>query len=152
MRKVVQVSKVVYDSTESLDGTSSYEIPKEWRRLPTENLGTTHLASQTPEFIEHRQFDWHDDQPPYSKKRIHAILFWFADKTGVAIHNEWVRTGKPGDNGAYVVTYFVFGCEHQYKALSPDEARAIGVYHGGSCWHVNQCQKCHHLNSYDSSD
>lgn len=144
------VGKVVSESVESPDGTSSHEMPKGWRRIEAEEFEASKMGYEKPAFIEHRQFDWDNDVVPYGKRRIYAMLYWFQDKTGVAIHREWVGTGLA--KGRYQATFFAFGCKHEYRELSRDEARAIDVYHGGSCYHVHQCKLCSHVDAYDSSD
>ena len=44
------------------------------------------------------------------------------------------------------------GEKHAYKALSPADCRALGIYHGGRCYHVSLCTGCGHVHSVDSSD
>jgi hypothetical protein len=50
------------------------------------------------------------------------------------------------------IRYFRIGCEHDYTELSQAECRARGIQHMGHCWHVTECGKCGHIESYDSSD
>lgn len=42
--------------------------------------------------------------------------------------------------------------EHEYTALSAVQARALGIYHGGKCYHVEQCNHCGDVHAVDSSD
>lgn len=42
--------------------------------------------------------------------------------------------------------------KHEYRELSPAEARAKGRYHGGRCYHVYLCTGCGHVRAVDSSD
>jgi hypothetical protein len=151
MQKTVRVLKLVSEYIDSPDGTDSYEMPKGWRPITLEELTLSRFNNESPAFIEHRQFDWHSDTSPYGKRRIIAILHWYHDKTGVAFHKDWVYNPTKKE-GQWELSYFAFGCKHQFKKLSPEESRARGLEHYGNCWHVHQCQKCQFINSYDSSD
>lgn len=151
MSKSVRVFKLAGEYVESPDGTNSYEMPKGWRSITMEELALSNFNNITPEFIEHRQFNWDNDSAPYGKKRIIAQLYWYPDKTGVAFHKEWVYNSKT-KQGQWELSYFAFGCKHQFMELSPEESRAQGIAHYGNCWHVHQCQQCKFINSYDSSD
>lgn len=153
MPKTIRVLKLATEFIDSPDGTDNYEMPNGWRSITTEELALSQFNNESPEFIERRQFDWHSDTQPYGKKRIHATLYWFFDKTGIAFHKEWIY--NPGQKqGQWKLFYFAFGCKHQFKELSQQECRAMNIFHygNGSCWHVHQCQQCKHLTSYDSSD
>ena len=149
-KKTITVKKLVYETIESPDGTDSYEMPVGWRRITTEEFAAHRLTSDDPVYIEHRQFDWDSDQVPYGKVRIHAMMLWDSDKTGIAIHKQWQSGGFA--NGEYVLSYFAFGCKHEYMELSQAQCHARKLYHSGRCWHTHECQKCHHINAYDSSD
>jgi hypothetical protein len=149
--KTVRVLKLVSEYIDSPDGTDSYEMPKGWRSISVEELALTRFNTDCPIFIEQRQFNWDKDTPPYGKKRIHATLYWYHDKTGVAFHKEWVFNPTKRE-GQWQLSYFAFGCNHKFKELSPAESRARGVEHYGNCWHVHECQLCKYVNSYDSSD
>jgi len=151
MPKTVHVLKLVSEYIDSPDGTDSYEMPKGWRPITLEELALSRFNNESPAFIEHRQFDWHNDTPPYGKKRIIAILHWYHDKTGVAFHKDWIYNPTKRE-GQWELSYFAFGCRHQFKELSTEESRARGVAHYGNCWHVHECQLCKYVNSYDSSD
>ncbi|RDJ34933.1 MAG: hypothetical protein DWQ19_08855 [Crenarchaeota archaeon] len=48
--------------------------------------------------------------------------------------------------------YYLIGCDHEYRELSHQECHEAGISHYGNCWHVNRCDKCDHVESYDSSD
>ena len=41
---------------------------------------------------------------------------------------------------------------HRYHELSYEQARALGIYHGGNCYHVSQCEYCNDTHAVDSSD
>lgn len=50
------------------------------------------------------------------------------------------------------IRFFRIGCEHEYRELSQKECKEQNIYHAGRCWHVNKCEKCSHIEAYDSSD
>jgi hypothetical protein len=153
MSKTVRVLKMVSEYVDSLDGTDSYEMPKGWRSITLEELALSKFNNETPAFIEHRQFNWHSDIQPYSKKRITAILHWYHDKTGVAFNKEWVYNPTKKE-GQWEISCFAFGCKHQFKELSQEEClkREFPLPHYGMCWHVHECKLCDYVDSYDSSD
>lgn len=78
-----------------------------------------------------------------SKEVYHGVKAWlFYDGTGVAIVSDyWKGT----------LRYFKWGCDHKYKELTKEQAEAAGLVHYGSFWHVNVCQVCGNVDSYDSS-
>ena len=51
----------------------------------------------------------------------------------------------------YARRYFKIGCRHNWKELTQKEARAKGISHYGSCYHVRECLSCGIVWSYDSS-
>lgn len=61
--------------------------------------------------------------------------------TGIAMHSDHREK----------VTYYRFGCQHEWRELSQAEAQKAGKVHYGMCWHVCQCTKCGEWWSYDSS-
>lgn len=151
MSKTVRVLKLVSEYVSSPDGTGGYEMPKDWRPITVEELALTRFNTESPEFMEKRQFIWDKDTPPYGKKRIDATLYWYGDKTGIAFHKEWVYNPTQ-KQGKWELFYFAFGCDHKFKELSQEESRSRGIEHYGNCWHVHECQNCKFINSYDSSD
>lgn len=42
--------------------------------------------------------------------------------------------------------------EHTFVELGVQEARALGIYHAGHCYHVERCTHCGDISAYDSSD
>jgi len=81
----------------------------------------------------------------YSKntKVISMTLFYFPDNTGIAISSDYWE-GK--------VEYYAFGCNHKYRDISQEECHKRGIYHGGSCYAVSECEECHDMKVVDSSD
>jgi hypothetical protein len=151
MSTTINVRKLTLDKIESPDGTNSYEPPKGWRQITVDEFTLSHFNNMLPDHIENRQFIWHKTDAPYNKIYIHAQLYWYADNTGIAFHKEWVYNPKIRE-GKWVMFYFAFGCNHQFKELSQKECRARDIPHYGNCWHVHECQLCKRTNSYDSSD
>lgn len=149
MTKTINVRKITRETIESPDGTNSYEPPNGWRAITPEELALSHFTTQFPDFIECRQFNWDKESAPYGKMRIHAMMYWYPDKTGVAFHNEWVYDPKTHE-GEWKVMYFAFGCKHQFRELSREECRALDIPHYGNCWHVEECQQCQRITSYSS--
>lgn len=49
------------------------------------------------------------------------------------------------------VRVFRFGCEHEWHELWSNECEKRNIPHFGNCWHVQECVKCNHIRSYDSS-
>lgn len=151
MSKNLRAFRLIVDFIESPDGTDSYEMPKDWRPITMEELALSKFGHETPDFIERRQFNWSNNAPPYDTKRIHATMYWYGDKTGVAFHKEWVYNPSQRE-GQWTMFYFAFGCKHQFKELSVEESRSRDILHFGNCYHVHECQLCKVIDSYDSSD
>jgi hypothetical protein len=42
--------------------------------------------------------------------------------------------------------------EHSYYELSYEQARALGLYHPGRCYHISRCEHCGDTHAVDSSD
>lgn len=42
--------------------------------------------------------------------------------------------------------------KHAYRELNQLECRAQNLYHGGNCYHVQECTVCGRNSAYDSSD
>jgi len=51
----------------------------------------------------------------------------------------------------YARRYFRIGCEHKWIELSQAESKKRGISHYGNCWHVNYCDECGEVWTYDSS-
>jgi hypothetical protein len=97
------------------------------------------MSPEIPKLFDNRAFPLH--------------IFWFHDKTGVAVASlykgKWVDGRNIGKTEGY---YFAVGCNHEWKELSYIECAEKGIYHGGQCYHVAQCQKCKIAEGHDSSD
>jgi len=115
-------------------------LPNGWREVSHEEFSQSAFFTYSPTHIEYRQM-YNDDT--FSSKMISARLFHFSDGTGFAMSNDyWDKK----------VSYFRFGCEHNYRELSPEQSGERGVKHFGSCFHVYECNECNHIMSQDSSD
>ena len=42
-------------------------------------------------------------------------------------------------------------CQHDWVGISKETAEAIGIYHAGTCYHVEVCKLCGKDQAYDSS-
>lgn len=42
--------------------------------------------------------------------------------------------------------------DHEYIELTYEQARALGIYHPGRCYHVSRCRHCGNVHAVDSSD
>ena len=129
------------------DGTRYNDPPIGLRRISEKEFAQSKFFSQVPTHREYRQIFVDDNlQKPEKRnlsKMVSIYLYWFADKTGIAMHSDYLK-GK--------IEYFAFGCEHKYHELSQEEANGRGIKHWGMCYHIEECEKCKHINAYDSSD
>ena len=128
-------------TTPAPDGTTFNEAPHGWRKCSIKEFSNSIYFFYDPDFTETRQILRLADGTE-TGRCIQARLYWFYDKTGVAIESD--HRGK--------ISYYLFGCTHDYKALSAFECRKRGIFHGGACFHVSECSKCGHVNAVDSSD
>jgi hypothetical protein len=113
------------------------DAPPGWTKITQKELiQKTHFENYMPDFIETRQIR---TKETYLTVR----LYFYSNNTGVGIHCDY-WSGK--------ITYYRFGCSHNYRGLSMDECFARGLYHAGKCYHVSECSKCGDINSVDSSD
>lgn len=96
----------------------------------------------THQFIrtEYRQLYFKDGRYAYAVR-----LFYFADHTGVAMTDR-------SRQGYGKVRFFAFGCEHDYRELTEDEARDRHLpFYSGLCCHNLYCDKCGHYDQFDST-
>lgn len=102
---------------------------------------------EVPSFIEHRHI---------TEDGIGGVVIEWFHACGFAIRfpNKWRSGPKGGPPIIYdePVQYFRIGCDHEYQELSQRTCRERNLFHGGRCYHVNECTKCGHIWSYDSSD
>ena len=115
------------------------DVPPGWRKISQKELvQRTHFRSYSPEFTEFRQMIVDPNKP-----MVDAHLQFYWDGTGVGIVSDyWKGT----------VTFYAFGCDHDYREMGQDECRKHGIQHFGRCWHVSECTKCGNINAVDSSD
>lgn len=118
-------------------------LPWGWRSITDKELIQDTLWTNGPS--DAQQFRQVPLKGNDGKEVYHSVnLFFYADGTGVAMVTDYWTAPH--------VRWYAFGCVHEYKELSADESRARGLYHAGSCWHVNECSKCGCVSSVDSSD
>jgi len=114
------------------------DAPPGWHEVTEGEIAQSIFASYTPVSREYRQIRSDNGGPMLA-----VNLYFMHDGTGVGMHFDY--WGKK-------VRWYRFGCAHTYKELGVDACRARGIYHGGRCYHVNECTTCGHINAYDSSD
>lgn len=127
------------------DGTTYNDYPLGWKEITEKEFAQSKFWVYRSTMVESRQMyhktpEGHND---VVKGFTGAVLYWFHDKTGVAMsHDYW--GGK--------IHYYVFGCDHKYTELSQDECGKRGIYHAGRCYHVSECKVCGTISAHDSSD
>lgn len=138
--------RVIDENWKAPDGTGFNDFPLGWREVSVSEYaqwGQTY----SPTHYESRQMMYEvlpDLKTRHkTKELVSATLEWHKDGTGWAIVTDyWKETIK----------FYRFGCDHDYKELSVDDADKRGIYHARRCYHVVECKKCGHVMSYDSSD
>lgn len=130
----------------SPDNTTFNEIPVGFRKITEAEFATSIFFKHSPSHIEYRQIHVPVGHELCDKGKARIIIcriFWFFDKTGIAISNDyWAKK----------VEYFACGCNHTYQELSQDECKANKISHYGMCYHVYRCSVCGYVTAYDSSD
>lgn len=121
---------------------SGNDAPPGWEEISVKELvQKTLFSSYNPEVIDYRQILRVEGKP--LPTMLPAKLLIYHDGTGVGI---------VCDYWGEKVTYYRFGCRHEYHELSYDDCCSRGIYHAGRCYHVSECSKCGHINAADSSD
>lgn len=133
------IQKIEHVDIESIDGTDDNVEPIGFREITEKEFAQSQFFQYTPDYMESRQI--YDSK--LSDKAFTVEIFWFQDKTGLALSRDYWE-GK--------MRYFACGCDHNYKELSQKECQKAGIAHEGRCWHVLKCKKCKHIYSVDSSD
>lgn len=113
------------------------EFPPQWREISEKefvNRGFFHYMAQ---IIEYRQMLAKEKK----EKLLCATLF----------HMPVPGEGFALAHQAGELRFFAFGCDHQWKELTPLEAREEGVTHFGTFDHVYKCSKCGRTKAEDSS-
>ena len=125
--------------------------PLNWRKVKQTDLNRMFFF-YNPDFIENRQlFTDYNGKKFYETNRfgqkvpkyIDVRMYWYFDGTGYA-EEFHADTNK--------ISYYMFGCDHDYEELSSEMCKRIGVKHEGMCFHVYHCNKCGHIYTTDSSD
>jgi hypothetical protein len=114
------------------------EVPNGWREVSEKEFAQSPAFIYPPVSSEHRQIH-PEGEPEYLSVRLNFLH----DGTGWALgHDYW--KGR--------VRFFQFGCVHEWREVPSQECRSRGIFHGGRCFHVSECLKCHHVQGVDSSD
>ena len=124
-------------TTESPDGTSGNQTPIGWREITEAEYSHSMGFCYHPKFVEYRQF-----MPPGEKYYLSGNLEWFHDGTGTCMIS---------DHQNSKLRFFQFGCDHKYRAPTPEEWKEHDL-HGGNCIHNYICDKCGNIDTQDSSD
>lgn len=149
MYELRYAEKEIQDRIKEMHGDGN-QFPKGWREISMEEFATSRFFSHHPKYIEHRQMCKDDDGKFMGQPAVCCTLYHNEDGTGFSIVQQWEQV-KPYSKRITHVKFFAFGCKHDFKELGSKEARAKGITHHGMCWHVNECQKCGTIMSYDSS-
>jgi hypothetical protein len=79
-------------------------------------------------------------------------ILWFHNCGFAVVHPTKWTTGEKGiEYDLTQVRFMEIGCDHKYRELSQAECGERGISHHGNCWHVEECETCKHVHSYDSS-
>ena len=116
------------------------QIPDNMVELTEAQWAQSDYFSYDPESVETRQFTISDVS---GKNVFHTFrLYHMHDGHGYAITHEYWQ-GR--------VRVFRFGCQHEWHELCENECEKRNINHFGNCWHVEECVKCNHVRSFDSS-
>lgn len=111
------------------------DIPPGWRETTEDDFAKS-FRVWCLEGYDTRQFR----DSPYKTESGHPLidaqLFFF---------NSQEHFGMMLDYWAGKVRYFRFGCDHDYRGVSVQEARQRGILHHGGTYFVRECRKCGHI-------
>ena len=126
------------------------QAPSGLKRISQKQFARGNYLSYNVNRIEYRQMFVENDNRLISnenysenKHRINATLYFMDDNRGYAMESDYYA-GK--------VRYYIFGCQHNYQSISPQECYKRNIYHGGRCYNVFECSKCNYISAVDSSD
>lgn len=125
------------------------EMPKPWREA-TYHEYARQRGCCSPSYFESRNVL---EQAEDGVTIGNVTIEWFHN-TGFAVRmpNKWHCESGRGVVYDEPIRYFKIGCDHDNRELSQQECQKRGIKHMGRCWHVVECTKCGHIESYDSSD
>ncbi len=109
-------------------------VPPGFIRISELEFSRSNFFTYMPKYVEHRQVR-------LNQKYVNLYMYYFHDHTGIAMSSD-----QQG-----VKYYKFFLCQHELKEISRQEAEDKGIYHGGTMYHVEICQKCDYVHAYDSS-
>jgi len=142
-------NEVVAAVPEDIDRTDYNSLPRPFVEI-TESDYIQRIGAGTPQYIEFRQV-YEDGFSHHLNTRIE----WHHDiAIAIVFPAEWtcdndlkfrIRFKQP-------LRYFYIGCDHKWKELSTEQARALDVPHYGACYHVYMCSECSRITAQDSSD
>ena len=134
-----------YSSKKAPDGTGFNDAPKGWREITASEYADSMGFTYEPVMVEHRQM-----LIPGENYALSGNLHWFHDGTGTCIVRDQVKKTF-GYGYESVLRFFVFGCDHDYRAMTGEEIKANKCM-VGNCVHHYVCTKCGHIDVQDSSD
>lgn len=119
----------------------SNSLPPLFREISIEEFAKSDFFTYGFKYIDHKQAtrDYEDNDLP---AMLAVQLFYMGDGTGYGISSDFWG-GK--------ITYYAFGCKHQYKEISAVEAKKLGIDHWGMFCHVYKCAECGAIHVTDSS-
>lgn len=137
------------------DGKGYNECPANLRLIDQHEFARKLGGPYSPSEIEYRQIQGDeipkDIQDAIGGKWLSLHIFWYYDKTGVAVISKWNGT-RHGSKPEWEGFFFAVGCQHDYRELSYQTCKEQGITHMGNCYHVYKCQKCGFVDAHDSSD
>lgn len=114
--------------------------PPNWTEITASEFARSKFFTYNFTKYEFRQFQ----DPEHNKGYMgfqSAKLFYMPFNDGYGMYN---HRGE--------VRYFRFGCEHKWRAVTPEECHKRKILHFGRNFSVVECELCGYINSYDSSD
>jgi hypothetical protein len=137
--------KISYSNEESLDKSGYNSPPEGFAEIDEKQfVQNSRFFHYIPKYIEFRQVRIKEElKPEDAGKFLEIRMFWMDELGGCAMSDDY-WAGK--------IRYFKFGCTHEHKKeLSQKECQERGITHCGLCWHVEECENCKRISSYDSS-
>lgn len=116
------------------------DFPLGWREIPPDEFGRK-MNYQSFVSFEYRQMHSEDNSTV-----IMATLFFFPDKTGIAVSKEWLGIEQ---NYKQISKFYAFGCSHVFHEIDWNREEFGTQYKG---LHAVECINCGIIETIDSSD
>lgn len=136
MYKLVSVDDKEFEEKMKRKIDHPNQPPKGWESITEQEMTENIFMMYAPDFIEYRQITIGAESFP-------VWLYYYFDGTGIGIRTDyWNKKMK----------FWRFGCRHIYRELTQKECARRKIFHGGNCYHVEECEVCKFINVYDSGD